>query len=56
MKILSKLLIAGGMLLAGAAANAQSVEEIVKKHNEAMGGVDAWKKVTSIKYIGSMNV
>ncbi len=55
MKILSKLLIAGGMLLAGAAANAQSVEEIVKKHNEAMGGVDAWKKVTSIKYIGSMN-
>ena len=54
MKQLSILLLAG-VLLTGTAAKAQSVDEIVKKHNEAMGGTEAWKKVASIKYIGSVN-
>jgi len=55
MKKLSTLLFAGVMLLTGSVANAQSAEEIVKKHNEAIGGIDAWKKVSSIVYTGSMN-
>jgi len=54
MKQLSILFLAGA-LLAGTAAKAQNVDEIVKKHNEAMGGIDAWKKISSIKYVGSVN-
>ena len=53
MKYFSILLLAG-TLLAGT-AQAQNVAEIVKKHNEAMGGVDAWNKVTSLKMTGSVN-
>ena len=54
MKQLSMLFLAGAML-AGTAVKAQNVDEIVKKHNDVVGGVDAWKKVNSIKYVGSMN-
>jgi len=54
MKKLSMLFVAAAML-AGTAVKAQNVDEIVKKHNEAVGGVAAWKKVNSIKYIGSVN-
>lgn len=35
-------------------AYAQTVDEIVSKHLDAIGGVDAWRKVSSIKYEGSM--
>ena len=49
------MLFLAGALLAGTAVKAQTVEEIVKKHNDAVGGLDAWKKVTSIKYVGSVN-
>ena len=54
MKNLSTLFLAGAML-ACTAVQAQNVDEIVKKHNEVVGGTAAWKKVSSIKYIGSMN-
>jgi hypothetical protein len=54
MKSLSLLFLAGA-LLAGTAVKAQTVEEIIKKHNDAVGGVDAWKKVNSIKYTGNIN-
>src|SRR6478609_2542999 len=43
-----------GMLLAGTAVKAQTADEIIKKHNEAIGGIETWKKVSSMKYIGSM--
>lgn len=49
------ILFAAIAMLAGTSAKAQNVDEIVKKHNEAVGGVDAWKKVNSIKFIGSIN-
>jgi len=54
MKALSILFLAGA-LLAGSAARAQNVDEIVKKHNEAMGGTEAWNKINSLKLIGSVN-
>jgi hypothetical protein len=54
MKQLSMLLIAGA-LLAGTAVKAQTVDDIVKKHNDAVGGADAWKKVSSIVMVGSVN-
>lgn len=41
-------------LFLSAAAQAQSVEEIVKKHNQAIGG-DAWKKITSLVFSGNVS-
>ncbi len=49
------MFVIAGALLLGNAAQAQSVDEIVKKHCESMGGNAAWKSVTSLKYIGSVN-
>lgn len=45
------LLLTGGLL-----AQAQTADEIVAKHLTAIGGADAWKKVTSIRQQGNMNV
>ncbi len=53
----SKLLLTACMVLAGAAGTqAQTADEIVGKHVDAIGGLDNWKKVTSIKRDGSVNV
>jgi outer membrane lipoprotein-sorting protein len=38
------------------ASYAQTAEEIVTKHIEAIGGIDAWRKVTSIRQEGTMQV
>lgn len=38
------------------AAQAQTAEEIITKHVEAIGGADAWKKVNSVKMEGSLQV
>jgi hypothetical protein len=35
---------------------AQTADEIVVKHIEAIGGAEAWKKITSIKREGTMSV
>lgn len=37
-------------------AMAQTADEIIKKHVDAVGGEDNWKKVTSVKSSGSMDV
>jgi hypothetical protein len=39
-----------------AAVKAQTADEIVNKHIEAVGGMDNWKKVTSIVLTGNMSV
>lgn len=49
--ILTALLITGSLL-----ANAQTADEIVDKHVQAIGGADAWKKVSSIYQEGTMKV
>ena len=42
--------------IAGAAGlKAQTVEEIIQKHYDAIGGVDNWKKINSIKMVASSN-
>lgn len=37
-------------------AKAQTADEIITKHIEAIGGADAWKKVNSVKMEGTMMV
>lgn len=50
------LLVTGGLLLAAISSKAQTADEIVKKHIDAIGGAPAWQKVTSVKMIGGMNM
>src|SRR5688572_12265575 len=38
------------------ASFAQTVDEVISKHIEAIGGKDAWKKVSSLKIDGILNV
>ena len=38
------------------ASYAQTAEEIIAKHVEAIGGTDAWRKVTSLRQEGTMQV
>lgn len=44
-------------LVAGSfgAVKAQTADEIVQKYVTAIGGAENWKKVTSVKMVGSMN-
>lgn len=54
MKNVALSLLAVGVFAAGG-LKAQTIDEIVSKHNEAVGGEKAWKKVSSMVYTGSMN-
>ncbi len=48
--------VAAAMLFAGfTTTKAQTADEIIQKHVTAIGGLDNWKKITSIKSIGSIN-
>lgn len=40
------------LLLAGNNVKAQKVDDIVKKHVEAIGGADKWEKINSLKFSG----
>ncbi|WP_118975592.1 LolA-like protein [Taibaiella koreensis] len=57
MKKTTKVLLAGLFSLATAAtATAQDAKEIVKKHNDAIGGTANWSKITSMKKEGKANM
>jgi hypothetical protein len=38
------------------ASNTSTAEEIITKHIDAIGGIDAWRKVTSIRMEGTLQV
>ncbi len=55
-KIRVSILGAALLLLGMLSAQAQTADEIVQKHIAAIGGQDVWKKLKSIKMIGSLNI
>lgn len=44
------------LMTAAFITKAQTADEIITKHIEAIGGADAWKKVNSVKMEGTMQV
>lgn len=56
MKNFKLLTLAVTMLFAGfTSVKAQTADEIINKHIAAIGGLDNWKKITSVKMVGSVN-
>jgi outer membrane lipoprotein-sorting protein len=56
MKSIRKSILAVIVCLAAfGSASAQTADEIIQKHLAAIGGLDNWKKVTSVKMTGSTN-
>ena len=51
-----KLLLSFFLLSTALVMKAQTADEIVTKHIDAIGGADAWKKVNSMKQEGTMQV
>ena len=51
-----KLSVLAGLLLTTLHGNAQSADEILQKHEKAMGGAENWDKIKTIKMIGSMSM
>jgi len=43
------------LMLGFVTAKAQTADEIVDKHIAAIGGLDNWKKLSSVKMVGSIN-
>src|SRR5947209_3631346 len=57
MKAIKLAVLAAAMLVAGAnTVKAQNADEIIQKHINAIGGIDNWNKVKSMKMTGSMSV
>jgi outer membrane lipoprotein-sorting protein len=57
MRFLKTTVIAAATIIsAHGAAIAQTVDEIIQKHNDAIGGVDNWNKITSMKMVASANM
>ena len=56
MKLIKTSVIAIAAMLVSIFTFAQTAEEIVTKHIEAVGGAAAWKKINSISYEGKMTV
>jgi hypothetical protein len=56
MNKLRSTLLAAALVLAGAATGiAQTADEILQKHIDAVGGAANWNKITTMKMIGTMN-
>jgi hypothetical protein len=49
-------MVAALMLVAGTAAKAQNADEIMEKHAKAIGGVENWNKIKTLKMVGSMSI
>ena len=56
MKLIKIAAVAFLALLITSVSFAQTVEEIVKKNVDAIGGVDTWKKINSIQQEGTMTI
>ena len=54
MKHLRLLFTALFLFICIAAIHAETAEEIINKHIKAIGGIDVWKKITSVKLTGSV--
>ncbi len=54
MKLLKTSFLALAMIAGSCVAFAQTAEEIVKKHIEAIGGADNWRKVKGFKMVGNV--
>ncbi len=53
-----KLSILSGLMLTASltTVKAQTADEIIQKHIDAIGGTEKWNKITSMKKIGSMSI
>lgn len=57
MKSIKLSVLAAMMLTAGiTTVKAQTADEIIQKHIDAIGGTENWNKITSMKKVGSMSV
>jgi hypothetical protein len=56
MKALKLSLFASAMLLGSFSMTAQTADEVINKHITAVGGADAWKKVTTLKMSGTSSI
>lgn len=55
MKNMKISILALAMIFAGTATKAQTADEIINKHIAAVGGIDNWKKVNTMKITGAIN-
>ena len=57
MKAIKLAILPAVMLAAGISpVKAQTADEIIQKHIAAIGGTEAWNKISTIKRVGSMNI
>lgn len=56
MKTIFKTLLVGAVAACTLNAQAQNADALVKKHIDAVGGADNWKKVTSMKQVGTLTM
>jgi hypothetical protein len=56
MKNIKLALLTGAIVCAAIGAKAQSAADVVKKHNDAIGGTQNWAKITTLKKDGTMTV
>jgi hypothetical protein len=56
MKAIKMTVLAAAMVVAGVGVTkAQSVDEIMTKHEKAVGGMDNWDKMKTLKMVGSLS-
>ena len=48
--------LATGLLAPAAAAGAQTLDEVLQRHYEAIGGVEAWKSLQSTRSVGTLSL